>query len=78
MVDSDVDCSLDNPLFTMVEQPGIGEYLMPSSPIRFSEIENLTAFPAPLLGEHTDQILAEDLGLSHNEIGLLHDNQIVA
>jgi len=78
MVDSDDDCSLDNPLFTMVDQPGIGEYLMPSSPIRFAKIENLSAAPAPLLGEHTDQILAEDLGLSESEIGLLHDNQIVA
>ena len=78
MVESDDDCSLDNPLFTMVNQPGIGEYLMPSSPIRFSRIENLIACPAPLLGEHTDEILAEDLGLSDSEIGLLHDNQIVA
>jgi 2-methylfumaryl-CoA isomerase len=78
MVDGDDDCSLDNPLFTMVDQPGIGEYLMPSSPIRFSSIENLNACPAPLLGEHTDQILAEDLGLSDSEIGSLHDNQIVA
>ncbi len=78
MVDSDDDCSLDNPLFTMVDQPGIGQYLMPSSPIRFAQIENLSAAPAPLLGEHTDQILAEDLGLSDSEIGLLHDNQIVA
>jgi 2-methylfumaryl-CoA isomerase len=51
---------------------------MPSSPIRFSRIENLIACPAPILGEHTDQILAEDLGLSGGEIGLLHDDQIVA
>lgn len=78
MVDSDLDCSLDNPLFSMVDQPGIGQYLMPSSPIRFSRAENLTARPAPLLGEHTDEILAEDLGLSGAEIGRLHDSRIVA
>ena len=29
--------------------------------------------PAPLLGEHTDEILAEELGLSPAEIGALHD-----
>lgn len=78
MVDDDPDCSLDNPLFSMVEQPGIGEYLMPGSPIFFSGVENLSAKAAPLLGEHTDQILAEDLGLSSGEIGQLHDNGIVA
>jgi|TARA_B100002003_G_scaffold237320_1_gene254273 2-methylfumaryl-CoA isomerase len=78
MVEDDIDCSLDNPLFSMVEQPGIGEYLAPASPIRFSKTENLDASPAPVLGEHTDQILAEDLGLSPGEIGVLHDTRIVA
>ncbi|MBQ61439.1 MAG: 2-methylfumaryl-CoA isomerase [Gammaproteobacteria bacterium] len=78
MVEDDIDCSLDNPLFSMVEQPGIGEYLAPASPIRFSETKNLEASPAPVLGEHTDQILAEDLGLSSGEIGALHDTRIVA
>jgi 2-methylfumaryl-CoA isomerase len=34
--------------------------------------------PAPQLGAHTDQILAEDLGLSGGEIGRLHDAGIVA
>jgi len=78
MVENDIDCSLDNPLFSMVSQPGIGEYLAPASPIRFSSIENLAARAAPTLGEHTDEILAEDLGLSSSEIGALHDSQIVA
>jgi 2-methylfumaryl-CoA isomerase len=30
------------------------------------------------LGEHTDEILAEELGLSSAEIGALHDARIVA
>ena len=33
---------------------------------------------APTLGEHTDQILSETLGLSDGEIGRLHDDRIVA
>ncbi|MCZ6502777.1 MAG: CoA transferase [Gammaproteobacteria bacterium] len=78
MVENDTDCSLDNPLFSMVTQPGIGEYLAPASPIRFSSVENLDAMAAPTLGEHTDEILAEDLGLTSSEIGALHDSQIVA
>ena len=78
MVENDIDCSLDNPLFSMVSQPGIGEYLALASPIRFSSIENLAARAAPTLGEHTDEILAQDLGLSGSQIGVLYDKQIVA
>lgn len=78
MVEFDPDCSEDNPLFEMKEQPGIGEYLMPSSPIRFQMSDNLSPMPAPLPGEHTDEVLAEKLGLSSAEIGALHDDKIVA
>ncbi len=78
VVATDPDCSTANPLFQQVEQPGIGTYLTPSSPIRFAASANLPSLRAPLLGEHTDQILAEDLGLSAAEIGKLHDAGIVA
>jgi 2-methylfumaryl-CoA isomerase len=33
---------------------------------------------APILGEHTDEILLEVLGLGEPEIGRLHDRGIVA
>ena len=33
---------------------------------------------APLLGEHTDEILADVLGLSDAEIGRLHADRVVA
>ncbi|MEX2489957.1 MAG: CoA transferase [Pseudomonadales bacterium] len=78
MVELDEDCSVDNPLFEMREQAGIGEYLMPSSPIRFGQAENLPPMPAPVPGEHTDEVLAEKLGLSSAEIGALHDDKVVA
>ncbi len=75
---SDPDCSVANPMFSMVEQPGIGSYLMPASPLDFSRVPRLPAQPAPRLGEHTDEILLEILGLSEGEIGKLHDDGIVA
>ena len=78
MVSSDIDCSEDNPLFDRVEQPGIGSYLMPSHPLNFSIAEKEQVRPAPLLGEHTDEILADTLGLDSSEIGRLHDGAIVA
>jgi 2-methylfumaryl-CoA isomerase len=29
MIEHDADCSVDNPMFALVDQPGIGRYLMP-------------------------------------------------
>ena len=55
--ETDPDCSTDNPMFSVVEQPGIGSYLMPGTPLDFSEVERLPVRPAPQLGQHTDEIL---------------------
>lgn len=78
MVMEDEDCTTANPLFGMVNQPGIGDYLVPGSPIRFTAASNLPPLVAPGLGEHTEQILAEDLGLDAAAIGRLYDEKIVA
>jgi 2-methylfumaryl-CoA isomerase len=74
----DVEASLDNPLFVEREQPGVGRYRMPGSPVFFSQSEHLDAVPAPRLGEHTDEVLSALLGLSSAEIGRLHDERLVA
>jgi 2-methylfumaryl-CoA isomerase len=78
LVESDPRCSTDNPMFDLVEQPGIGAYLMPGSPLAFSACDRLPARPAPRLGEHTDEVLGEILGLSGAAIGRLHDDGIVS
>lgn len=67
-----------NPLFTNVEQPGIGAYLTPGLPLDFGAAPRLPPRPAPLLGEHSDAVLSEILGLSSTEIGRLHDDRIIA
>ncbi len=78
LVDHDPRCSTENPMFELVEQPGVGTYLMPGSPLHFSEQGRLAPRRAPELGEHTDEILAEVLSLSATEIGRLHDDGVVA
>jgi len=77
VVEGDPECSTENPMFSMVEQPGIGTYLMPGSPLQFGASPRLAATRAPLLGEHTDEILATVLKLSDGEIANLHDKHIV-
>ncbi len=84
LVASDPRCSPDGGLFVEVDQPGIGEYLAPTSPLTLGA----TAGPglsrrgrqavAPVLGEHTDEVLAEWLGLSSTDIGRLRDQGIVS
>jgi 2-methylfumaryl-CoA isomerase len=78
LVQDDPRCSAANPLFAAVDQPGIGRYLMPGLPLDFLGTPRLPPCPAPLLGEHTDLVLTEVLGLSSAEIGRLHDDGIVA
>ena len=74
----DADLSTDNPMFQSIEQPGIGTYIAPASTLAFSRSARLPAAPAPRLGEHTDEILLDVLGLPEAEIGKLHDAGIVA
>ncbi|MEO1201720.1 MAG: CoA transferase [Pseudomonadota bacterium] len=74
----DADCSTDNPMFSRLEQPGVGEYLVPGTPFEFSSLPRQAARRAPKLGEHTDQVLLEELGLSSSDVGRLHDDGVVA
>jgi 2-methylfumaryl-CoA isomerase len=67
-----------NPLFSDIEQPGIGRYPMPGLPLDFSAAPRQPTRPAPRLGEDTDMVLAQVLGLPAGEIGRLHDAGIVA
>ena len=78
LVTSDPDCSEDNPIFSRIEQPGIGTYPVPGHAMHFSRVERSTPRPAPRIGQHTDEILAEILGLDSGAIGRLHDDAVVA
>ena len=76
-VEQDPDISTDNPMFSMLEHPGIGSYLTPGNPIAFSDAERVAPTRGPSLGEHTDELLAE-IGFSNTEVAALHDDKMVA
>jgi 2-methylfumaryl-CoA isomerase len=78
LIGEDPRCSTANPMFARVEHPGIGTYLMPGSPLDFSATARVPVRRAPMLGENTDEVLAEALRLSAKEIARLHDDGIVA
>jgi 2-methylfumaryl-CoA isomerase len=77
-VTQDPDLSPDNPIFQMLMQPGVGMLPVPGSPVSFSDMARGAAVPAPVLGEHTESILADVLGLGSGQIGRLMDQGVVA
>ena len=78
MLLNDPACSEENPLFVRRQQAGIGEILMPGSPLEFTGLDRESSAGAPDLGQHTDQVLSELLNLSPDEIGRLHDQKLVS
>jgi len=57
--------------------PVAGTIRMTGPPVRLSETPGSVRSPAPLLGEHTDQILRERLALSDSEIARLHETGVI-
>ncbi|SMH30111.1 CoA transferase [Azospirillum agricola] len=79
LVAEDPRCSTVNPLFREIEQPEVGRLMVPGSPLSFPALGERTDHrPAPRLGQDTDAVLGDLLGLSAAEIGRLHDSGVVA
>jgi 2-methylfumaryl-CoA isomerase len=68
----------DNPLFETVAHPSGLSYPAPGAMGTIPQDARRPVAPAPRLGQHTDEVLAEVLGLSGGEIARLHDVGIVA
>ena len=64
-------------LFPTIEHPELGSYPTVSIPIRFATAEVGPRGPAPGLGQHTRDVLAE-LGYAEADIQRLFDDRIVA
>lgn len=60
-----------------VEHPVAGKLLMPGIPIKLSETPGSIKRPAPLLGEHTEEILMEFLNFSSEDVKRLSDNKVL-
>ncbi|MGR3493535.1 MAG: CoA transferase, partial [Shimia sp.] len=73
----DPDLSLDNPVFEHVPQPGLGAYPVPRFPATFSEVPRLRAAAAPLLGDHTEEVLSTVARMDDTEIARLFDAGVV-
>jgi 2-methylfumaryl-CoA isomerase len=67
-----------NPVYERIDTPGIGSHLAAGTAVRAAGRSRGATPAAPLLGAHTDAILADVLGMSSGAIGKLHDEGVVA
>ncbi|MBG0764341.1 MAG: CoA transferase, partial [Tissierellales bacterium] len=51
-----------------VEHPVAGKQHLPGIPIKMEGVSDKIRFPAPGLGQHNEEVLAERLGYSKEEI----------
>jgi formyl-CoA transferase len=71
------DASLeDRGIMQVMEHPVCGPFKMPTWPVRHDG-KTPTVSPAPLLGEHTSEVLGSWLGLSANEVDALRADKAV-
>jgi crotonobetainyl-CoA:carnitine CoA-transferase CaiB-like acyl-CoA transferase len=62
--------------FDQIDHPVVGRRIYPGLPIRFSASRPRNS-RAPLLGEHSAEILCNELGLSREDVITLMDLQVV-
>ena len=67
---NDVQVAARNMIIEL-EHPVAGRQKMPNTPLKFSQTPIDLQEPAPLLGQHTEQVLGEWLGLSVEELEAL-------
>ena len=77
LVARDPECSPANPMFMSIDQPGVGTVLAPGSPLDFEAARRVLPQAAPRLGEHTEEVLAQLLGIDSAQYGGLHDRGLV-
>ncbi|MBW8812094.1 MAG: CoA transferase [Caulobacterales bacterium] len=68
----------DNPVFQAIRHPSGLTYPAPGAMATIPQDVRGEARPAPKLGQHTDEVLAQVLGLGGAEIARLHDQGVVA
>lgn len=68
----------ENPVFDRIAHPSGYSYSAPGFAATWRGEQRRTAVPAPELGQHTEEILAEILSCPASEIADLHDRRIVA
>ncbi len=63
--------------FETCDHPVVGAHPMPMLPFRYASVERWLRTPAPTLGQHSEEILREVLGLTDEEIAELARREVI-
>ncbi|MBN2225095.1 MAG: CoA transferase [Deltaproteobacteria bacterium] len=64
-------------MLSAIEQPGAGTFTVAGSPVRIDDEPPPAPKPAPALGEHTEKVLKDMLGMGEGEIGELRKEKAI-
>jgi len=67
----------DREMLLKMEQPGIGELTVLNNPIKLSDTKSTIRRPAPLLGEHNEEVYGDWLGFDAAKIEELKNKGIL-
>jgi len=65
-------------MVSTVEHPSCGEIKLVSPPVKYSENQTGIRSPPPTLGQHTETVLTELLGVEGKEVQRLKELGVVA
>lgn len=65
-------------MITEVDHPSCGPMKLVSPPVKYSVSKPSIRTPPPTLGQHTDEVLGEMLGMSREEVEGLKAEGVVA
>lgn len=63
-------------MIVTIDHPEHGEFMMPGCPVKLSE-SPVDIAPAPLLGQHTADVLGDLLGLGEEQLAELREQSVV-
>ena len=78
LVAEDPRCSVANPMFGEVDQPGIGRVLSARGPLAFKRNAVPPPSAAPILGQDTTAVLEQIVGLSAAKINALRSVGVIS
>lgn len=63
--------------YETVDHPELGAHPVPTVPFRYASVGTWTHRPTPMLGEHNEDVLVRNAGLSHDEVAALAEAGII-